>query len=164
MHKKILLLYFTGVFHHNCNASTPITPQDLYSSLSTQMTNLKAYGIHIGDINQMINKNDLKKEISKTKALDNSSLLLEEGRLKIFGRHLMHHFGQDAVFEFITIAEHHTKQKQDIIDTQFEKAFINYYQWRHKPKTFPQSPTLNPNRGNALIHYIAQLRDQEDPA
>lgn len=164
MHKKILLLCFASFFHHNCNASAPITPQDLYNSLSTQMTGLKKYGIHIGDINQMINKNGLSKEISKTKARDNSSLLIEEGRLKIFGRHLTHHFGQDAVFEFITIAEQYTIEEQDILDDQFQKAFLNYYQSRHEPKTFPQSPTLNPNRANALVHYIAQLRDQHDPA
>jgi hypothetical protein len=163
MHKKILLLSFASFFHHNCNPSAPITPRDLYNSLSTQITGLKKYGIHIGDMNQMINKNCLSKEIKKAQAINNTALLLEESRLKIFGRHLIHHFGQDAVFEFITTAEQYTINEQDILDHQFQKAFFNYYQSRHKPITLPQLATINPNRGNALLHYIAQLRDQQDP-
>lgn len=160
--KKIVLLLALGSCNQIFIASNNEQIKEFYRNVSTRLTRYKNHGAVIGDINGLEDRIKMSEEFHDINAIDNSTDLLHEARSKIFGRHIIHHFGKEPLIDFIDVVENHGPEASEIIEMQFEQAVINYFATRQAPKSFPESTHVNPDRSQAMIHYLAALRDQEN--
>jgi hypothetical protein len=98
--------------------------------------------------------NLVRTELDDAGGQDNIQALLLDARCKILTRHLVYHFGQQEVGDFISLVELHPQSTQDLIESHFEQAAQNYFAFRQAPKITPQ--------GKTLIRYLTKLRDQNE--